>query len=57
MFRESGAAKIAGRHATRSDTVFYPQPNHTLVNAPSEADAHQLKYIPSIGVEVGILVG
>ena len=39
------------------DTVFFPQPNHTLAQTAPEADEHQLKYIPSIGVEAGFWWG
>jgi predicted acyl esterase len=39
------------------DTVFFPQPNHTLAQNPPEADEHQLKYIPSVGVEAGFWWG
>ncbi len=39
------------------DAVFFPQPNHTLENTVPEADIHQLKYIPSIGVEAGFWWG
>jgi len=39
------------------DTVFFPQPNHTLAQAAPEADEHQLKYIPSVGVESGFWWG
>jgi uncharacterized protein len=35
------------------DQVFYPQPNHTLGAAAPAATTHQLRYIPSIGVEAG----
>ena len=39
------------------DTVFFPQPNHTLAQTAPEADEHQLKYIPSVGVEAGFWWG
>ena len=39
------------------ETVFFPQPNHTLATTAPEADEHQLKYIPSIGVEAGFWWG
>ena len=39
------------------ETVFFPQPNHTLGTTAPEADAHQLKYVPSIGVEAGFWWG
>ena len=39
------------------ETVFFPQPNHTLERSAPQDDVHQLKYIPSVGVEVRILVG
>ena len=39
------------------DTVFFPQPNHTLAQTTPEADEHKLKYIPSIGVEAGFWWG
>jgi len=37
--------------------TFYPQPNHTLAAEPSASARHQLKYIPSIGVEAGFWWG
>jgi predicted acyl esterase len=39
------------------ETVFYPQPNRTLSETASELDTHQLKYIPSVGVESGFWWG
>ncbi len=39
------------------DTVFFPQPNHTLAQTAPVADEHQLKYIPSVGVEAGFWWG
>ncbi|MGA9813602.1 MAG: CocE/NonD family hydrolase [Terriglobales bacterium] len=39
------------------DTVFFPQPNYTLATTAPEADVHQLKYVPSIGVEAGFWWG
>ncbi len=39
------------------DTVLYPQPDHTLARTAPQAEAHQLKYIPSIGVEAGFWWG
>ena len=33
------------------EEVFFPHPNHTLVQSASEAEVHKLKYIPSIGVK------
>jgi predicted acyl esterase len=39
------------------ETVFYPQPNHTLDQTAPVADVHQLKYVPSIGVESGFWWG
>jgi predicted acyl esterase len=40
-----------------NETVFFPQPNHTLAQNPSVYDINQLKYIPSIGVEAGFWWG
>jgi predicted acyl esterase len=40
-----------------NNTNFFPQPNHALATSPSEHDVHQLKYIPSIGVEAGFWWG
>jgi hypothetical protein len=38
--------------------TLYPQPNHMLSTQPSSAiDTHQLKYVPSIGVEAGFWWG
>jgi predicted acyl esterase len=39
------------------ETVFFPQPNHTLEKTVSEVDVHQLKYVPSAGVEAGFWWG
>jgi hypothetical protein len=39
------------------DTVFFAQPNHSLADSPSQPDVHQLKYIPSVGVESGFWWG
>ena len=39
------------------ETVFFPQPNHTLENTAPPKDVHQLKYVPSIGVESGFWWG
>ena len=39
------------------DTVFFPQPNHTLQNTAPATEVHQLKYVPSIGVEAGFWWG
>jgi predicted acyl esterase len=39
------------------DTVFFPQPNHTLAQTAPAAEVHQLKYIPSVGVEAGFWWG
>ncbi|MGA9039854.1 MAG: CocE/NonD family hydrolase [Terriglobales bacterium] len=39
------------------NTDFFPQPNHTLATSVSEHDVHQLKYVPSIGVEAGFWWG
>src|SRR5271167_2361767 len=38
-------------------TTLFLQPNHTLADTASEKDTHQLKYIPSIGVESGFWWG
>ena len=39
------------------ETVFFPQPNHTLEKSAPTDDVHQLKYIPSVGVESGFWWG
>jgi len=39
------------------DTDFFPQPNHTLATSAPEHNVHQLRYIPSIGVEAGFWWG
>ena len=39
------------------ETVFFPQPNHTLDKAAPQDDVHQLKYVPSVGVESGFWWG
>jgi len=35
------------------ERVLYPQPNHTLEPAISPKAIHQLRYVPSIGIEAG----
>jgi predicted acyl esterase len=40
----------------KSTTLFLRE-NHTLADASAEATAHQLKYVPSIGVEAGFWWG
>ena len=35
------------------DRILYPQPNHTLGAEAPAATTHQLRYMPSIGVEAG----
>ncbi len=43
------------RQAQRME--FFPQSDHTLANSAGEPDVHQLKYVPSIGVEAGFWWG
>jgi predicted acyl esterase len=38
-------------------TTFFPQPNHTLEKSAPPDDVHQLKYVPSVGVESGFWWG
>ena len=38
-------------------TTLFLQPNHTLADSAAAPDTHQLKYIPSIGVEAGFWWG
>jgi hypothetical protein len=38
-------------------TVFFLQPNHTLADAVAPEATHQLKYVPTIGVEAGFWWG
>lgn len=40
-----------------TDTTLYLQANHTLARSASEQSVHQLKYVPSIGVEAGFWWG
>ena len=37
--------------------TFFLQPNHTLANSPAAEDRHQLKYVPTVGVEAGFWWG
>jgi predicted acyl esterase len=37
--------------------TLFLQPNHALADSPSPEDIHQLKYIPSVGVEAGFWWG
>ncbi len=39
------------------ETVFFPQSNHTLEKSAPPDEVHQLKYIPSVGVESGFWWG
>lgn len=39
------------------NTPLFLQPNHTLASSPADSDIHQLKYVPSIGVEAGFWWG
>jgi uncharacterized protein len=41
----------------QTTSTFYLQSNHTLSNSAGEAATHQLKYVPSIGVEAGFWWG
>jgi uncharacterized protein len=38
-------------------TTFFLQPNHTMADSAAAPDKHELKYIPSIGVEAGFWWG
>ena len=40
-----------------SNTAFFLQGNHTLAESPARKTAHQLKYLPSVGVEAGFWWG
>jgi uncharacterized protein len=40
----------------QASTLFF-QPNHLLAESAAETDTHQLKYVPSIGVEAGFWWG
>ncbi len=37
--------------------ILFLQPNHTLSNHPADRAVHQLKYVPTIGVEAGFWWG
>jgi len=39
------------------DSTLYLQPSHTLSESKAENEVHQLKYVPSIGVEAGFWWG
>jgi uncharacterized protein len=39
------------------DVTWFLQPNHTLSTSAPEPEIHQLKYVPSIGVEAGFWWG
>jgi len=41
----------------QKNTALYLQPNHTLAGSAPEPEVHQLKYVPSIGVEAGFWWG
>ena len=40
----------------RASTLFF-QPNHLLAESAAQTDTHQLKYVPSVGVEAGFWWG
>ena len=56
MFPASGGAKKMAA-AEMPKKLFIPQPNHTLAAVRIRSGRHQLKYIPSIGVEAGFWWG
>ncbi len=35
------------------EQALYPQPNHTLSDAPPASDVHRLRYVPTTGIEAG----
>lgn len=39
------------------ESTFFLHPNHTLADSPATNGTHQLKYIPSVGVEAGFWWG
>lgn len=39
------------------DSILYMQPNHTLADSAASHTIHELKYVPSIGVEAGFWWG
>jgi uncharacterized protein len=43
-------------HDVKQSTMFL-QPNHALAESTAQKDVHQLKYIPSVGVEAGFWWG
>ncbi|HKU26148.1 MAG TPA: CocE/NonD family hydrolase C-terminal non-catalytic domain-containing protein, partial [Candidatus Sulfotelmatobacter sp.] len=43
--------------ATAQKTTFFLQNNHTLAKSSAEKGTHQLKYVPTIGVEAGFWWG
>ena len=46
-----------GRPHDVKPTTLFLQPNHTLADSVAAKDVHQLKYVPSIGVESGFWWG
>jgi uncharacterized protein len=40
-----------------TDQTFFLQPNHTLVDSAASHSTHQLKYVPTVGVESGFWWG
>jgi uncharacterized protein len=43
--------------ATAKDSILFLQGNHTLSADPAAPDTHQLKYLPTVGVEAGFWWG
>jgi predicted acyl esterase len=43
--------------ASERDTTLFLQANHTLADSAGTRDTHQLKYIPTVGVEAGFWWG
>jgi uncharacterized protein len=39
------------------ETILFPQPDHTLAETQPKSDVHQLRYVPSVGVESGFWWG
>ena len=57
MCRENGGARTCGRRQSAKTRTLFLQPNHTLADSAASSDTHQLKYVPTVGVEAGFWWG
>src|SRR5215467_2198942 len=56
-FQENGGVRMFWPPASAKNTTLFLQENHTLSESQANNSGHQLKYIPTIGVEAGFWWG